>query len=225
MIVVLLSMLLACDLQELFNPEPADNASATENTTDDPKEASSTKSAKDASKANAAGAGAVLASTEKMERKECSSVTDGGAVTGPGCINGTLSCGETLRGHTKGGGKHFDTKFYEKKFCWPATQNHSGGDERVYQLVIPEGKKIKAEVTLTTPCADLDMAAIEWDRTQCPTIANHINRCETTTKTGTKSETLKLMSAPEGSTWLVVVEGKDKEEGAFSISVECGDWF
>jgi hypothetical protein len=224
MIVVLLSTLLACDVQELLNPPASENDASTETTAQTPQEETQTGKAS-SQKAPANNSSATLNSTDKMIRGECSSVTDGGPVTGPGCISGTLSCGETLRGHTKGGGKHFDTKFYEKKFCWPATQDHDGGDERVYQLNIPEGDKIKATVTLSTPCTDLDIAAIEWDRTQCPTISNHINRCETTTKSGKKSETLKLMSGPEGSTWLLVVEGKDDEEGAFSISVECGDWF
>lgn len=152
----------------------------------------------------------------------CGDVSDGGPVAGPACITGTVSCGDTVAGHTKGGTSTFDTRFYEAKYCTPATTNHDSGDERVYALTMPAGNH-RAIVTLDTPCADLDLAAVRvpgFDA--CPTVDTDVPQCEMWPKPGTQRETVELVSQGP-STWLLVVEGKNDAEGAFGLGVRCVD--
>jgi hypothetical protein len=137
------------------------------------------------------------------------------------CITADITCGESIVGHTRGGVKRFDTAFYTSKFCTPNTTHHDGGDERVYRLRLPEGPR-RAIVTLDTPCADLDVAAILWNGDACPTNAHVVSRCEMQPKPGNTREQLELVSQ-HASTWLIVVEGKASEEGAFGLSVQCLD--
>ncbi len=150
---------------------------------------------------------------------QCDDLEDGGPVNGPGCITGTIQCGETFVGHTIGGVKRFNTRFYEAAFCTPATTNHDGGDERIYRLDMPEGD-YTAIVTLDSPCADLDVAAIRHDGDDCPSPSTIIKQCEMWPNDRGTRETVRMSSQHETS-WYVVVEGKDEEEGAFSITVQC----
>ena len=156
-----------------------------------------------------------------IRAEECDKVEGGAAPEGPDCLSGTLSCGDTIVGHTQGGVQLFDTKFYEKRYCTPATTNHDGGDERVYKLVLPD-RDLEVDVYLDTPCADLDLAAMEWNGDECPNEGSHIRRCEMWPKDQNAREKVHL-SSKGGSTWLIVVEGKDDEEGAFSLTVDCGE--
>lgn len=149
----------------------------------------------------------------------CGDLEDGGLVNGPGCITNEISCGETVIGHTKGGVQRFDSKFYEKKFCWPFTVNHDGGDERVYRLVMPEGEW-KAFVTLDTPCANLDLVAIKWDGDDCPTMSANVPQCEANFDVKSSREVVELVHQGQ-ATWYLVVEGRDDEEGAFALHVQC----
>jgi hypothetical protein len=148
----------------------------------------------------------------------CGDIQHGGR-TQDGCVTADIHCGESIIGHTLGGSNNFDTAFYRSKFCTPDTTNHDGGDERVYRLVMPEGDW-HATITLDTPCADLDVAAILWNGDGCPNNAHIINRCEMWPNDGTAREKVEIVSQRE-STWLVAVEGKDAEEGAFGLSVQC----
>lgn len=160
---------------------------------------------------------------EAITGSQCDEITDGGPVKGPEpCVTDVISCDQTIIGHTKGGVDYFDTRFWEKKFCWPATENHNSGDERVYRLDLPDGK-IMATVTLDTPCADLDMMGIRWEGGGCPTIDHQINQCESMRKNGTRRERINMVSDRE-STWFIVVEGVRDEEGAFALTVQCGPW-
>jgi hypothetical protein len=152
---------------------------------------------------------------------QCSDLDNGGPTDG--CITGTLECGQTVVGHTRGGVDRFDTYFYEKKFCTPATTYHDSGDERVYVLDVPEiprGQGHTAIVTLDTPCADLDLAAFKWNEEGCPTNDHLISQCEMWPEDGTSREMVKLVTQ-HATRWLVVVEGKDDNEGAFSLTVQC----
>ncbi|MCB9678029.1 MAG: hypothetical protein H6737_23215 [Alphaproteobacteria bacterium] len=153
----------------------------------------------------------------------CDDIPDGGPVGGPDCVTAEIHCGDTVVGHTRGGVDRYDTRFYESKFCWPATMDHDGGDERVYRLVMPEGDW-RAWVDLHTPCADLDVAGIRYDHDTCPTSGELINQCEMVPLKGTASERIELTSRSANGrhpVWYVVVEGKDDEEGAFSLQVTC----
>jgi hypothetical protein len=158
----------------------------------------------------------------QISAANCTDLADGGPVAGPGCITATVSCGDTVAGHTKGGAQAFDTRFYEAKYCTPATTNHDSGDERVYALTMPEGDH-RAVVYLDTPCADLDLAAIRVpDLTSCPTQATDVAQCEMWPKPSTQREKVELVSRG-ATTWLLVVEGKGDAEGAFGLTVRCLD--
>jgi len=150
---------------------------------------------------------------------QCDQLEDGGTVRGPDCITNTLHCGETVVGHTLGGVKRYNTRFYEKSMCTPATTNHDGGDERVYRLRMPEGDHT-AIITLDSPCADLDVAAIRWNEETCPKAQHLIPQCEMWPKDRGSREQVRLVSQHE-TYWYVIVEGKDNEEGAFSLTVQC----
>lgn len=152
---------------------------------------------------------------------QCDDIRDGGPTKGPSCITDTLTCGQQVVGHTSGGVNRYNTRFYEANFCTPATTNHDGGEERVYRLQVPEGDRTVL-VTLDSPCADLDMAALKWQQGDCPTAKSMINQCEMWPKPMGAREQVRLVSQ-EATTWLLVVEGKGDEEGAFSLSVQCWD--
>jgi len=156
---------------------------------------------------------------EGITADACDEVEAGIAPAGPGCLSGTLSCGDTVVGHTLGGVNHFTTQFYEKHHCTPGLTNHDGGDERVYALTLPEGDHV-AEVYLDTPCADLDLAAIKWSGDDCPSVDANVMQCEMWPKKRNKREKVKIVSRGE-TRWLIVVEGKDEAEGAFSVHVAC----
>lgn len=149
---------------------------------------------------------------------QCDDLQSGGP-TRDGCITDVITCGTTVTGHTRGGTRAFDTRFYEKKFCTPGTTNHDGGDERIYRLKMPDGEW-HAEVYLDTPCADLDLAAMRWSGDGCPTMASRVDQCEMFPANGREREHLTLVHQGT-ATWLLVVEGKGDEEGAFALTVEC----
>lgn len=150
---------------------------------------------------------------------QCDDIPDGGPIAGPDCIHGIINCNETVVGHTLGGVNQFTTQFYEKKFCTPATTDHDGGDERVYRLDVPDGD-FTALVTLDSPCADLDLAGIKWNGDTCPDVGHAVHQCEMWPKPKGQREQVRLVSQRPTS-WLIVVEGKGQEEGAFSLSVQC----
>lgn len=139
-----------------------------------------------------------------------------------GCVTQELKCGDNLIGQTLGGGQRFDTAFYAKKHCWPATVKHDEGEERVYRLTVPEGEW-RAWVTLYSPCADLNVAAMRWDDSTCPTIDDKVKTCEMSVKTGRVADRIELTTQTDGwePGWLVVVEGPKGNEGPFSLHVQC----
>jgi len=153
----------------------------------------------------------------------CDELPDGGTVNGPDCVTDTLSCGQTIIGHTLGGVNRYDSDYYEEHFCTPATTDHDGGDERVYALEVPD-QDWTAVITLDSPCADLDLAAM-WpgtnrDEDTCPARGELFDRCDLFPKDGNAREQLRLVT-DKASTWYIVVEGKGDEEGLFALTVQC----
>lgn len=159
----------------------------------------------------------------EITRDQCDDLPDGGPLHENDCVTAEISCDQTIIGHTLGGVDLYDTKFYEKKFCWPATIDHDSGDERVYRLRMPPGEW-RAWVTLHTPCDDLDVFGIRWDDESCPTMGSNINVCEAKPEKSTTSERIELTSQTFNGKipiWYVVVEGKGEAEGAYSLHVQC----
>jgi hypothetical protein len=154
---------------------------------------------------------------------QCNSLTDGGPLLADGCLTGRLKCGDKITGHTRGGVNRYDRKFYEKKYCTPATTDHDSGDERIYLLEITE-PGMRAIVTLDTPCANLDLAAFTASTGEsCPTIDDTVGRCEMNVKGRTTREKVDLFNT-EPEKWFVVVEGQGDAEGAFGLTVQCEKW-
>ncbi|MBX2800251.1 MAG: hypothetical protein KTR31_21405 [Myxococcales bacterium] len=157
---------------------------------------------------------------EAVTSGQCGDLTDGGPVAGPDCVTATISCGETVIGHTRGGVDQFDTAFWEKKFCWPATVPHDSGDERVYRLEMPDGEW-RAYVWLDTPCADLDMMAALHTGDTCPTLGHNVRRCESGLQKGSGQREMMELVHQGKATWYIVVEGSGDDEGAFALHVQC----
>jgi len=161
---------------------------------------------------------------EAVTADMCDDMEDGGPVNGPYCITADIQCDETVVGHTIGGTKRFDSRFYDHMQCTPMTTDHDGGDERVYRLQMPEGEWT-ATVWLDTPCADLDVAGmVSPSADSCPTPTSHVPRCDMWPARRGKREKLVLVSQ-KPTTWLLVVEGKDDEEGPFALHVVCEEGF
>lgn len=156
-----------------------------------------------------------------VDASQCKDLTDGGELKVNDYITDVIKCGQTIVGHTRGGSNNFNTRFWEKHTCWPATEQHDGGDERVYKFVA-EGKG-RAYFTLDTPCADLDMMGILWSGSKAPTIDSDVRDCEGKIHPGTRRERIELPTL-EGHEYLIVVEGKGSEEGLFALTAQCGPW-
>lgn len=152
---------------------------------------------------------------------QCAQILDGGPVKGPACITDTIECGQTIVGHTRGGTNNFDTRWYERNFCTPGTTQHDSGDERVYRFRFPSDGKWRAWFTLDTPCADLDVFAIQYSGSGCPGPSDNVNECDANVKGGATQERAEAVSDGSWQDWLVVVEGKGDAEGAFSLSAQC----
>lgn len=148
----------------------------------------------------------------------CSQLQSGGPLLDD-CLTATIQCGETIVGHTRGGVNRYDSDFYRRNFCTPDTTNHDSGDERIYRLDMPAGDR-RAFITLDSPCADLDVSAMLWNDDTCPLPAHSLPRCEMWPKDGTRREHVELVSQ-KATTWWIVVEGRDQQEGAFALSVQC----
>ena len=154
-----------------------------------------------------------------LTSSQCAKITDGGG-TADGCITAEIKCGEVIIGHTRGGVEKYDSRFYEKNFCTPRTTNHNSGDERVYRLRI-EDSDTRALVFLDTPCANLDLAAVKYASDTCPPGDMYqANQCEMNIKPGKAREMVDLWNQ-EPTSWWIVVEGQDEEEGAFALTVQC----
>ncbi len=161
--------------------------------------------------------GAVLSSSQ------CNDLRDGGDLKGPGdCVTDVIECDQSIIGHTRGGVKRFNTRWYERNFCTPATTQHQGGNERVYKFRFPDDGEWRAWFTLDTPCTDLDLFVIQWDDTSCPGDKTNVNECDAQVKDGTARERAEAVSDGNWVDWLVVVEAKDGEDpGAFGLTAQC----
>lgn len=155
--------------------------------------------------------------------QNCGDLQDGGPVQGPDCVTAEVKCGEVVYGHTFGGTNRFTTKFYERWRCTPALTNHDSGDERAYLLRMPEGEH-HVDVWLDTPCADLDLAVMRLRDFQgtCPDMETLVPTCDMWPKKGNDREHVEL-SVQGATDFLLVVEGKDQHEGAYALTVQCGE--
>ncbi len=139
-----------------------------------------------------------------------------------GCVTAKLACDDVIVGHTDGGfaNNRFDTRFYERHHCTPATTHHDRTSERLYRLDMPQGDW-RAFVTLDTPCADLDLAAAK-SRVSCLDGGSNLAQCEMSVWDEDR-ERVELVSR-HATTWWIIVEGKDGRDATdapFALTVQC----
>jgi len=133
-----------------------------------------------------------------------------------GCISGTLTCGSTVAGTTRGGDSLVSDPFYAGSFCFPAGDRHDGA-ERVYLFEAPANQDVT--VRLESDCVDLDLAAVAWNYDgRCPTENHLVPECESSGARGGGSVRLNVFNARD---YLLVVDGKQRATGTFRLSVEC----
>ena len=162
-----------------------------------------------------------IAPEPAITKAQCTDVEHGGPVAGPDCITDTLACGDSVVGHTLGGVDRYDSEFWARHACWPGIVNHDSGGERVYQLHVPEGEW-RVFVWLDSPCADLDLMAVEAHSSgSCPQMSSIVPRCEAALVEGARQEHIELVNQGAAGVWYLVVEGRGEAEGAFGLQVEC----
>lgn len=138
-----------------------------------------------------------------------------------GCSQGTLTCGSSVEGATRGSKSRWGDDFYQAKFCTPQRHDYDYSPEAVYTLDVPAD--IMADVYLTSDCADLDVVAMAWpDTDRCPTSSHAISECEMDTKRGGGKVRMTTVNNPQ--TYLLVVDGKKGAEGNFRLTVKCSTY-
>lgn len=148
--------------------------------------------------------------------QDCSDRTGAGVAPADGCSSGTLRCGETITGHTEGGGSRFQGPFYVKKFCEALVDPYLG-EERVYRFRMERDQL--ATLTLTSDCEDLDLFVLQWSDDGCPGMGHMINVCEA--DVGRKGGEIDLESITNPRSFIVVVEGKGGVDAPFALSASC----
>ncbi len=150
---------------------------------------------------------------------ECGTVKAARTPRGKDCVTAELVCGDTVVGTTEGGLSEYDDAFYSgDSFCSSLPDNYSG-NERAYRFAMPANAE--AVVSMDSACGgDLDLIAIRWpDEHTCPTIHHTIGQCDEDDSKGDGQ--LELFSDRHPRTFLLVVEGKDGEDGEFGLKVDC----
>ncbi|NOY25051.1 MAG: hypothetical protein GXP62_04175 [Oligoflexia bacterium] len=139
-----------------------------------------------------------------------------------GDVTSTIKCGGSVTASTEGGSSSFGDDFYQRAFCTPARKHYDDAPEAIYLLEVPAD--IQATVSLSSPCADLDIAAISWALGGLPTLAQvgRVRECEMDTKEGDGK--LKLTSVNKSQVYLITVDGKQGAAAPFRIDVACGTY-
>ncbi len=155
--------------------------------------------------------------------------TDGGDLscegdlpTPEGDAVGSISCGGSVEGSSRKGGMRWGDDFYQHAFCTTSRNHYDDAPDVLYRLELPADTK--AEITLDSPCADLDLVSVAWKLDGVPDV-QHVNRiaeCEMDTHGG--GGKLTLTTVTKAQTFLVGVDGKNGDEGNFRISVSCGTY-
>lgn len=148
---------------------------------------------------------------------DCDDPPAGSTKEGPACVTSTLSCGESLIDNTEGGGSEWNGDAYQGWYCLIATGSDYNGPERVYAFDHPGTGN--ATVSLSSPCADLDLVAVRWaDEASCPLAEYSVLECEGDDGGGTNSFTIWNN---EPARYLVVVDGDNSAGAPFQLSVSC----
>jgi hypothetical protein len=143
-----------------------------------------------------------------------------------GCVMEKIDCGDEIEGYTGDGFEKFSDAFYtaDQHWCTPFKEGYDKSKEVVYELELPE--QTHAELTLISPCTDLDLAAFAWDdgANRCPGPKDRIGACEMSVQESAVDqvvvETTTIYDA-DTKKFLVVIDGKDDESANFRLEVQC----
>ena len=135
---------------------------------------------------------------------------------GPDCVSQTISCGQTLEGRTKGGSTQFEESTYDPWFCGVGFPSDYSGPERVYLLDVDVSTLI--DVSLDSPCSEVDLIAIHWNDDTCPYPGVGISECENSWDNG--NDSLQLFT--DGAyRFFIVVEPRSANDTNFRLTVDC----
>lgn len=151
------------------------------------------------------------------EEIDCDDPPAGSSIGGPDCVTTSISCGDTRVDNTDGGTRDWNGAAYQGWYCLIATGSDYNGPERVYAFDHPGTGN--ATVSLSSPCADLDLVAVRWaDEDSCPLPEYSVLECEGDDGGGTNSF---VIWNNEPARYLVVVDGDDSAGAPFQLSVSC----
>jgi hypothetical protein len=145
-----------------------------------------------------------------------------------GCITKTIECGDEIDATNEGGAREFDDEFYQVSTFAPFGANYGDSPEVVYQLKL--GPHTHADLTLVSPCADLDLGTMLFEGKNgglkgCPVPrGNHQDTNMSVSETAVDTiaiETTKPSGKKLSDNYLVIVDGKKGDVGNFRLDVKC----
>jgi hypothetical protein len=134
------------------------------------------------------------------------------------CAITRIACGDTIQASNEHLKNHFGDDFYRAKFCTPRASEYGDSPETIYALTLPAN--MQADITLSSPCTDLDLFSIRWGRSdRCPSVSTSTGECEGSTDGATDS--VRIVSVGKDENHLVWVDGKNGNTGNFELRVDC----
>lgn len=135
-----------------------------------------------------------------------------------GCVTADIACDESLISTNEGGSTLLSGAQYASFWACAVVGSESyTGAERMYAFEHPGDGW--AEITLSSPCSNLDLFAIFWeDTSSCPRDGVAVSECEGDIDSG--GGTVRIWNN-EPRRYLIVVDGPSGEEDVFGLSVSC----
>ncbi|MCP4810596.1 MAG: hypothetical protein GY913_33065 [Proteobacteria bacterium] len=151
---------------------------------------------------------------------DCDAAYDTTAPSGPDCLTGTITCGQTIEGTTLGGSTVMDSDLYESAYCFVPFTDYDG-PERAYELQLEADTT--AYVTLEAPCGDLGFGLMRWSyEDTCPTGEEHgILDCNGQPSDSTSNTKEAQVWAEKDTRFVLAVDGSAGGGAPFRITVEC----
>ena len=117
----------------------------------------------------------------------------------------------------------YDGSLYTAFDCFPSAGDEYAGLERIFAFNHPGGGT--AQIILETPCADLDLIALQWtgwdDGDECPSEEHESRvRCYQERDDSDGVITLPLFENNE-MPYIIIVDGVDGAEANFTLSATC----
>lgn len=139
-----------------------------------------------------------------------------------GCFHKEIQCGEVIEDTTRGGKNHFGDDFYQRGTFTPQRNDYEDSPEAIYRLRVPSNTSVY--LRLDSNCAELDLAAMPWTESSCPTTSHVEGRPETEMNTKPGGGTIRLTTVDNPQTYLIAVDGQHGAAGNFRLDVRCGPY-